>query len=378
MNLIIAIYSSYDESPESFVEATSLHSGLQFETIMSGGFGVGSFTVHVGGWNAVRWYRDYLGYHVVIFDHLGRRVYEGYIDNTDAAANGVKVNIVGYYAHSNDLFHGIIYPASTAKSISEIVTETVQLATKWSTDVTQIKVTTTNVAPQDFTGEAKLKDAIEAVLKFGDDGINPVPLYFAIWENRRAYLIAEPLVSDEPDWQVRTADFIDSSGLSLSRSRKDLFNKIQVLYDDPYIGATFTGWFEDLTSQKLFGTREGSLNIGAAFEDIALVMGALAINSYARPTQSSTLGVAGSVYNKAGGRDYPYMIRAGQQLRVNDYDATVSQLVDGGGGADSAMAFISRTQYNADKNSVSLEIGRKNLAMDILMARLGMSSAAVR
>ena len=91
-----ALYET--ESPASFVEAASRVEGLNFETVLPGGFGVASFSVTVGGWNAVRWYRDYLGYHCVLFDHLGRRLYEGYIDSTDADAGGVSVSLTGYYA----------------------------------------------------------------------------------------------------------------------------------------------------------------------------------------------------------------------------------------------------------------------------------------
>ena len=36
--------------------------------------------------------------------------------------------------------------------------------------------------------------------------------------------------------------------------------------------------------------------------------------------------------------------------------------------------FISRTSYNADDNTVDLELGRKNIGLDLLMAKLGLNS----
>lgn len=378
MEILAAIWKNYDETPESFREATSRIDGVQFETVLPGGFGAGSFTVPVGGWNAIRWYRDYVGHHVVLYDHLGRRIYEGRIVSTNADGTGVNVVTEGYYAHGNDLTHGIVYPISVPKSISDIVKDTIALATQWSQDTSMIQTTTTDVTPQDFTGDKKLIDAIETVLKTGDDSTIPIPLHFAIWENRRAYLFSEPQLEVLPSWMAYTKDFADGKGMALSRSRQDLFNKIQVLFDDPDIGQTFTDWFQDAVSQALFGTREGTMNIGSSVSGIANLVGELALKAYSKPTQSSSFGVSGRIYTWSGAQDFPYMVRAGSLIGVNDFDPTVSQLVDGSSGADSSVAFISRTHYDASSNTVELELGRKNIALDILLARLGMSSGSIR
>ncbi len=379
MKLLIAIWKTYAENPAEFKEMTTRFSGLSFDTVLHGGFGSANFTVEVGGHNAIRWYRDYVGHHVVLFDHFGRRLYEGRIEATNADAKGVKVSCAGYYAHAQDLVHGIIYPLGVPTSISKVIEDTVDLSEQWWKDHSRIKTTITDITPQDFTGEQKLRDAIESVTKFGDDGITPVPIFFAIWEHRQPYLFAQPsVINDEPDWQVFVKDFGSGAGVSLSRTRRQLYNKIQILYDDPDIGPTFTDWKEDTVSQDLFGVREGSLNIGPSLAGIADTMGDLAINSYANPTQSSKITISGRVYSKAGAPDLPYMIRAGSLLRVNDYDPTVAQVVSGEGGQDAAVAFINRTRYSAEKNTMQLELGKKNVALDLLMARLGMGTASVR
>jgi hypothetical protein len=379
MKLLIGIWKNYNEYPSDFKEMTDRFSGLGFDTILHGGFGAATFKVEVGGYNAIRWYRDYVGHHAVVFDHFGRRLYEGRIEATDADAKGVKVACAGYYAHAQDLTHGIIYPAGVPTSISEMIEDTVDLSDQWWKNHARIKLTVTDITPQDFTGEQKLKDAIDQVTKFGDDGVIPVPIYFAIWEHRMPYLFAEPDIrTEEPDWQVFVKDFGGSAGVTLSRNRRRLYNKIQVLYDDPDIGATFTDWVEDSVSQGLFGVREGSLNIGAALPGIADTMAELAIHSYSKPTQSSRLGISGRVYTKAGAPEFPYMVRAGQLIRVNDYDPAVAQLVSAESGEDAAIAFINKTRYNADKNTLQVELGKKNVALDLLMARLGLGSASVR
>ncbi len=107
-------------------------------------------------------------------------------------------------------------------------------------------------------------------------------------------------------------------------------------------------------------------------------MGELAIESYSKPTQASRLSISGRVYTQAGAPDYPYMVRAGTLIRVNDYDPTVAQVVSSESGEDAAVAFINRTSYSADKNTLKVELGKKNVALDLLMARLGMGSASIR
>jgi hypothetical protein len=379
MKILVAVWKNYNENPADFKEMTDRHSGLSFGTILHGGFGTATFKIEVGGYNAIRWYRDYVGHHVVIFDHLGRRLYEGRIDATDADASGVKVACVGYYAHAQDLTHGIIYPAGVPTSISEMIEDTVDLSDQWWTTHAGIKTTVTDITPQDFTGEQKLRDAVEQTTKFGDDGVIPVPIFFAIWDHRQPFLFAQPsITADEPDWQVFVRDFGGTAGVTLSRNRRQLFNKVQVLYDDPDIGPTFTAWEEDLVSQGLFGVREGSLNIGGALPGIANTMAELAINSYSKPTQASRLSISGRVYTQAGAPEYPYMVRAGTLVRVNDYDPTVAQVVSSESGEDAAVAFINRTSYSADKNTLKIELGKKNVALDLLMARLGMGSASIR
>ncbi len=379
MKLTISLWDSPNEIPANFVESVERFKGLNFGTILPGGFGTASFNIEVSGWNAIRWYRDYLGHHAVVFDHLGRRIYEGRIENTNATVRGIKVVTSGYYAHAQDLTHGIIYPVTVPTSISEMIEDTIDLSDQWWIDKSMIQTTVTDVTPQDFTGEQKLRDAIEAVLKYGDDGVIPIPLYFAIWENQRAYLFAETdITTEQPDWRVSVKDFGRGKGLALNRSVRGLYNKIQVLYDDPDIGPDFTDWEEDLVSQNLFWLREGSLNIGAALPGIADTIGELAINAYAKPTQSSTLGITGKVRTKAGAPDFPYMIRAGDVIQIVDYDPSVAQLVSGQGGEDAAMAVINSTTYNYDQNTLQIKLGRRNVSMDLLMARLGMTSGSVR
>ena len=75
---------------------------------------------------------------------------------------------------------------------------------------------------------------------------------------------------------------------------------------------------------------------------------------------------------------YPWLVRAGSLIQVMDYDPSVAQLVGGSSGLDSATMFISRTSYNADSNTIDLELGRRNVVLDLIMARLGYNGSNIQ
>ena len=379
MNLQIALWSTPEEDPKNFIEATSRFSGLTFSTLAQGGFGDASFTVQVSGWNAVKWYRAYLNFHVVIFDHLGRRLYEGRIEDTEATTEGVNVTCLGYYATAQELHSWLYYPDNVTGS--QLVSDAIDIVSEktgaWLNDTSMVQELLINLAPLDFMIDKKIQDMLTAACKYGDGGLIPKPMYFGLWENRRPYFIAEPDVTSEATWRLYIKDFSSSQGLSLSRSRSNVWNRIQAVYDDPLIGGTFTDYADDPDSQRLFGLKEGSISVGSAPVDVANLARDLAIKAYANPEQSSKISVQGRVYTRAGAPDYPYMVRAGSMMQVMDYDPSVGQLVGGTSGVDSAVAFISRTTYKGDDNSIDLELGRKNVALDLLLAKIGVNSGSV-
>lgn len=380
MRLSIAIWRNPTEDRSVFVEAITNFSGLTFSTAADGGFADASFFVPASGWRAVKFYREYLGFHVVVFDHLGRRVYEGSIEDTEANSEGVNLTCLGYQAASQELLHGVVYPAGIDTSPSKLIEDVVDIGAAhsvWNTDKSMIQKFSHNVAPLDFSGEKKLNDAITEATRFGDNGVNPKPIYFAVWDHRRVYLTSEPEITSKPDWLVYTKNFSSSRGIGLSRSRSTVWNKIQVTYDDPLIGSTFTEFAEDLDSQRHFRLREGTVNIGQSLPGVAEVVRDLAIKAYAQPEQTSSIELSGRVNRYGGGPDFPYMLRAGSIVKVMDYDPSVAQLVSGSSGNDASVVFVNRTTYSADSNSITLELGRKSMALDLFMAKLGTGSGSV-
>jgi hypothetical protein len=354
---------------------------FQFETLINGGFGNASFKVPSFQQKSHKMFSSYVGYHVVAFDCYGRRVYEGRIDTIDLDTDGVSVSCIGYYGHASDLTFGMIYDGSVAKSATAIIKDIIDLADDvWWNDKSQLEESNLDITPQDFTGESKLADAIEEALKYGGDPGNnndPRPLHFQIWEQRRPFLVHEKQITDNPDWFIALHDLAGGASISLSRSRSEVYNKIQILYDDEVIGATFTDWFEDTASQLKYGVREGSINIGQSNDTIANIVGALAIKAYAEPEQTTRIVVQGKPLSFGGISDFPYMLRAGDFITISDNiysvgytSAQISAMLSSG--------IVARTAYNLDNNQLDIEFGKRSVAMDILLARIGVSSGSVR
>lgn len=378
MRFSLTVWNSYNELSSDFLYVTEDINGLSFSTLLPGGFGACSFSLATNYSTTVKWYREYIGKHLVLFDTYGRRVYEGRIASVNMDDTGVSVEVEGYYAHAWDLTHGLIYPVTTPTTSSDVIIDTVNLSTEWQHEDFGITPTLIDITPLDFTGEAKLGDAIDEVLKYGSSDLVPRPLHFAIWDKRIPYLFVEPDDTAQPDWIILRRMLVNTNGLILNRSRKDIYNKIQILYDDPYIGATFTDWYEDTDSQLIYGVREGSMNIGQSLADIADLVGQLAIRSYAYPKQSATVGVRGKISKLLGSEEYLYMVRAGQTVRFNDMDPTVSQLLMGNNGAQYQTQFIYQTTFKADTNELELDLNRRNISLDLMMARLGMSTGSIK
>lgn len=368
----------WENADKNFVLAYSEDiKGFSFETMLPGGFGVASFSVVLTRIEALKWYNDYLGKFITIYDEIGRIVYEGIVENIDIKNNTVGVSCVGPYSLANDINQGIIYPISTPKSISAIIIDCVDLVVDWNSyDYIKISTTTTDVTPQDFTGDAKVADAIAEVLRYGSDDVVPRPMHFAVWDDLKPHLFAEPLHTNI-DMLVESA-YISGGGGDLSVSRSKIYNKIQVVFDDPYIGQTFTGWYENTISQKKFGIREGTVNIGASNSTVADVVGQLSIAHYAYPQPIISISVSGSGVKELRQVELPaYLVRAGKNIRVIDYDGVLDNAIYSGF-YDNANPFITRTSYAAETDTVTLEFGSDNFYLDILMTRLGLSSGSIR
>jgi hypothetical protein len=111
MRLFASIWRSYTEAEIGHIEMVEVTRSLDFDTQLHGGFASASFDIT--GPQDKTWQRQrvLLGGHVVIFDHLGRRIYEGQIVDVSRVEVGLKIKAMGYYQQADNIFFDMIYPA---------------------------------------------------------------------------------------------------------------------------------------------------------------------------------------------------------------------------------------------------------------------------
>lgn len=249
------------------------------------------------------------------------------------------------------------------------------MAPTWSALTSLVRNDMYDIGPVDYSGK-RVKDAIEHVMSFGTslDG-DAYATYFAIWSGRTAEVILEPRPNYLwPNWYIHV-DQVESRR-SLSLSMGDIYNRVYSAYESGSSGPVPTVPSEDEYSIQRYGLREGFLQNGEVpfTATRSYFMQDAALERYRYPRPVTTIEVSGLVSSSAGFRDFPYRIRAGDTLVISDADimSTATGSV-AGQVANRLVAFVLRTEYDAESNTVRLEIGSADQSFDALMGRLGIS-----
>jgi hypothetical protein len=99
----------------------------------------------------------------------------------------------------------------------------------------------------------------------------------------------------------------------------------------------------------------------------------MALNRYKKPLPIISMEVRGLVKSSASWYEPPYKIRAGDIIAIADYESFV-QLVGISGQSNLGFnGFVLRTEYNADDNTLRIDLGSPDISFETLMARLGVS-----
>jgi len=264
---------------------------------------------------------------------------------------------------------------SYSATVYDVIKDCVNMIPEWRPLTVFISDATFSVGNQDFT-DKKVKDAIEAVMKFGYREDDLRPIYFAIWTQRRPYLIVEPVPdASYPDWFI-SVNSIRGGRAGISMSVDTIFNKIYAVYDNQNAGPSKTLPAEDYISEQRYGVREGLVNNGSNPEGIVLAQDLrdMALERYKYPRQIFTAEVSGLIRHQAGFYDYPYSIRAGQRVLIYDLDTITAH--DGtmkGQAAHGLSGFVLKTRYDASRNVTQIDFGSPDISFDTIMARLGLS-----
>lgn len=384
MLLYPSFWTSYNEEGETFLETIVSYDSLSFGTQLHGGFA--SLDMNIYGSEERNWqrYRTFLSAHVVLFDVYGCRAYEGRVQDLSNEPGRLVLRADGYYSHGQEVYHGGIYPQipENPQTITETVQDCIQLtdglsgsrvwAEKYAFILADADIDITALAAKDYT-QTKIGDVIEEIMKYGYKETDATSIYFAIWGLRTPYMFKEPSLL-QPTWFISQHNL--EEGQSMSRSRADIYNKIWGVYEGVDGSTVTSSPATDPVSVDLFGRKEATLNVGQTYQQNAEDLAAAALTRFAYPRQKYNLQVSGIVRHFSGKIDYPYKIKAGDVIMLSDIDPFNANIGDvWSSAAGGITGFVIGTDYDADRNLITLEINSKDARLDTILARLGISGS---
>lgn len=246
----------------------------------------------------------------------------------------------------------------------------------WTDDFSRIKqLDRIPVGPLTFTRKDKIDGALDESKKFGYldsenyDTAKRREFFYVIYDNRILELRRVPDITvDEPDWELSIHNIMEKSPLKMNVDAKDIANQIWVEYNDPDLsGNSFTLGTKDRNSIEKYGIREEVISIGQANSDVADVVEELVIEHRVNPTYSSTLNIVGEAYTRHGVSTPVWKIKAGDLIRIMDFDVGIEGL---SGDRLGAISFVSKTNYKHSSRTMSLTLGTGD-RLDIMLKRLG-------
>jgi len=262
---------------------------------------------------------------------------------------------------------------STAYNIARFMAD---LNPYWQDDYSRIeKLDRLPIGPFTFTRKDKISGALKESKKFGYlDTENYTTdkrraFFYVIYDNRILELKRVPDITiDEPDWEISIHNIIGNQPLKMNIDASKIINQIWVEYNDPDLsGNTFTLGTKDRDSIEKYGLRQGVVSIGQGTSDIADVVEELIMEHKTNPIYSSTINVIGTVYTRYGVPTPIWKVRAGDLIRIMDFDVGLEGM---SGDKLASTSFVAKTNYNHKSRTMNITLGSGE-RLDILLKRLG-------
>lgn len=297
----------------------------------------------------------------VLLDAYGHGYSVGTSATTGGAGSGFILDILS------------VEIGSTSYDISKFMTD---LNPYWQDDFSRIsKLDRIPIGPFVFTRSDKISGALDEAKKLGYlDTENYVidkrrAFFYVIYDSRILELRRIPDITvDEPNWEISIHNIIGRQPLKMNIDAKGISNHIWIEYNDPDLeGNSFTLGARDRDSIEKYGLRQDVVSIGQASVDVADIVEELVIEHKTDPTYSSTLNIAGDVHTRYGVKTPVWKIKAGDLIRIMDFDIGIEGM---SGDRLSAISFVSKTSYNHKTRAMSLTLGTGD-RLDLMLKRLG-------
>lgn len=290
----------------------------------------------------------------------------GYSVGTSAVTGGT----------GNDDFVLDIVSVETGSTSYDIAKFMADLNPYWQDDFSRIaQLDRLPIGPFVFTRKNKIKGALEETKKFGYlDTENYVTdkrraFFYVIYDNRILELRRVPDITvDEPDWELSIHNITGEQPLKMNIDAGDIINQVWIEFNDPDIsGNSFTLGSKDRDSIEKYGLRQDVVTIGQGNLDIADIVEGLILEHKTYPIYSSTINIVGAVHTRYGVPTPVWKIKAGDLIRIMDFDIGIEGM---SGDKLAAISFVAKTNYNHNNRSMSLTLGSGE-RLDLLLKRLG-------
>jgi len=246
----------------------------------------------------------------------------------------------------------------------------------WQDDFSRIsELDRIPIGPFIFTRKDKIDGALSEASKLGYlDTENYTTakrraVYYVIYDSRILELRRIPDITiDEPDWEISIHNIVSKQPLKMNIDASKIINHVWVEYNDPDIsGNSFTLGIRDRNSIEKYGLRQGVTSIGQGSVEVAELVEELIIEHKTEPTYSSTLEIVGEASTKYGVLTPIWKMRAGDLIRIMDFDIGIEGM---SGDRLAAISLVSKTNYNHKSRTMKVTLGSGE-RLDLILKRLG-------
>ncbi len=343
-NITLKLFDNDLSTPIFVGDLTDRCEGLQFSTILPGGFGICSFNFSCDIFTAWRWRTDYIFYRVVIKDNV-KVLFEGRLEDIEFIDSGLKVTFFGYFSSCGDQPNFDDYNTTSDAAIKTILTAS---CPDISSDHSNIEATDITIAQIAGNEDLYLVDLVSKLAAYSNT--SQLAWYFAIWEDRIPYFFPRSMAS--VDWVVSLRN-VETLGLRVTVG--ELWNSVYAVYTTAGVRSR-TAIVTDTNSISKYGvTRtKAIINLGEVSAAAAQAQRNWVLEENKDLQQHTDRFVIGeSVKDNYGVETSSAHIRAGEVIRIQD-------LVPASADLDTVTRdalrtfYIKETQYDVDAKRMTI------------------------
>lgn len=374
--LFAALYDNDLDTPSMQMAMLSV-SNIDISWAMHGGVQDYSLLYHCAPDDAYTFFRDYVGYRLIIADqYLDAPVADGFIYTATIVPAGVQLGCRGFWARHFDTYYvqTVNDAWTTAELIKDALTNNVTVLSDSQHYIDDPGTVVGFWEPPDegiFPG-----DLIQKMAALSDSSNNQwnywvqhSPFNGTTPQKPLAYFQAQ--VNDGTfSWQVWKR-MLMPGGPGLARDISRLANDVQVIYTDSDGLLTITAAGTDTYSQGTYWAREAHLSLGDVPAIAATQYRDLHLNKYKDPMLTYNFTIGGSMILDEAGQYWPLwsvIKEGGGYMRCADIFPTATMFSESWDRL--RVGQIMEARYSSSNNTLQISLDQESNAVDALLARI--------